>query len=151
MRTLKNVFVAISLLSALGALSIPAFAIRKAKWTSACDKGLGIRSGATAHDTDGAGYGMDDGRAGIACFQGAPQNWDARLTDSIDFMRSFENGEDRYLILLKPCRGSGGRYWDQRTFPKCPNAGPTIIAATPQTIRNYSTQELFNWVIDHIP
>lgn len=151
MRTLKNVFVAVSLLCALSAPSIPAFAISKVKWTSACDKGLGIRSGATANDTDGAGYGLDDGKAGFACFQAPPGNWDTRLADTIAFMRSFENGDGRYLIIMKICRGSAGRYWDNRTFPKCPTSGQTIIAATAQTMVNYSNQELAEWVINNIP
>ncbi|HWK94087.1 MAG TPA: hypothetical protein VNR39_01565 [Pseudolabrys sp.] len=142
---------AIAVMVPLTFLHAPAFAITQKQWSSVCQKHVGLRSGLSRTDTRGAGYGLDDGAEPLECFQAPPPNWDKRLEDTITFMLGFEDAADRYLIMLRPCRGNGGRYWEQRTFPKCPSAGPTVIASTEHTMGSYSVPELIRWVMHNIP
>ena len=76
MNTFKKVSYLSFILLAFLSFSHSASALPQQKWTKVCTDLLGLRSGASQTDTDGAGYGMDNGNnKAIECLRPAPKEW----------------------------------------------------------------------------
>jgi len=150
MRTFRNLCLAIAMFSSLAMAPLPAAALTQQQWTNVCMNFLGLRSGATAVDTNGAGYGMDNGNAvPMNCLQPPPANWDALLDTTIQLIKGFPNSGGRYLLIVNGCPGQAADY--PGAFPKCNHVNGVVQFATPQTMANYTVQQLINWVNATLP
>lgn len=117
MRVIRSVCFLTIFLGVSLTVNTPAFAISQEKWTSVCINFLGLRSAATQVDTNGAGYGMDDGNtAPLNCVRAAPDGWDATLTSTIDLIKGFANSGTQYLLIVGGCPGLARDY--PGAFPK---------------------------------
>lgn len=145
MRTLRNLAAAIATISALTVFNAPAFAISQQQWTNLCLNFHGLRSGATQADTNGAGYGMDNGNnVPMNCLQPPPPNWDNLLDTTLTLIKNFPNSGPRFLLIVSGCPGLAADY--QGAFPKCNTVTGNVVVATPQTLANYTVPQLVNWV-----
>lgn len=149
MRTFRSVCIALAVFSTLAAAT-PASALTQQQWTNVCVDFLGLRSGATAVDTNGAGYGMDNGNTvPMNCLQPPPANWDTLLNGTITLIKGFPNSGGRYLLIVNGCPGQAADY--PGAFPKCNHVSGNVVQATPQTLANYTVQQLIAWVNANIP
>lgn len=131
-------------------LSRPAAAINQEQWTNICVNFLGLRSAATPVDTNGAGYGMDNGNTvPMACLQAQPANWNTLLATTITLIKGFPNSDGRYLLIVGGCPGLTADY--PGAFPKCNTVTGAVVAATPNTLGNYTAQQLIDWVNATVP
>jgi hypothetical protein len=150
MRTTRSLCGVVIILSALAASNAPASALSQQQWTNVCMNFLGLRSGATQVDTNGAGYGMDNGNTvPLNCLQPAPQGWDTLLDGTLTTIKNFPNSGPQYLLIVGGCPGLSPDY--SGTFPKCNSVTGGVIAATPNTLANYTVPQLINWVNQNIP
>ncbi len=143
---------AVSLLVFSGSLgfSRPAAAIDQAQWYNICFNTLGLRSAATPTDTNGAGYGMDNGNlVPMDCFKAEPADWNTLLAETLARIKAFEGSGARFLLIVSTCPGLARDY--PGTFPKCNKVAGGVVAATPNTLDNYTVQQLFDWVNSNIP
>ena len=149
MRIIRNACVLVVLSAGALTLSTPASAVDQAKWTKVCTNFLGLRSAATQVDTNGAGYGMNDGNTvPMNCLRAPPDNWDTTLAATIDLIKGFPNSGTRYLLIVGDCPGLARDY--PGAFPKCNRVRGAVLAATPNTLANYTAAELVEWVINNI-
>ena len=150
MRIVRSLYFLTALLSAFMAFSAPASALTQLQWTNVCANFLGLRSAATQVDTNGAGYGMDNGNTvPLNCLQPAPQGWDNLLQSTIALIKGFENSGTRYLLIVSGCPGLANDY--PGAFPKCNNVNGGVVIATPNTLANYTDAQLIVWVNANIP
>jgi hypothetical protein len=149
MRAFRSICFLAILFGAIVAPNAPASAIAQAKWTNVCMNLLGLRSAATQVDTNGAGYGMDDGNTvPMNCLQPPPAGWDATLAATIDLIKGFPNSDNRYLLIVGGCPGLARDY--PGTFPKCNHVGGAVVVTTPNTLSHYTTAQLVAWVVVNI-
>lgn len=150
MRIFQRLCIALAVLSSLAIAAPPASALTQQQWTNVCVNFLGLRSGANAGDTNGAGYGMDNGNAApLNCLQPPPANWDQLLNGTITLIKNFPDSGGRYLLIVNRCPGQARDY--PGAFPKCNRVGGNVVQATPQTMANYTVPQLINWVNANIP
>lgn len=135
MRTTRHLCGVLIILSALAASNAPASALTQQQWTNVCMNFLGLRSGATQVDTNGAGYGMDNGNT--------------LLDTTLTTIKNFPNSGPRFLLIVGGCPGLSPDY--SGTFPKCNSVKGNVIAATPNTLANYTVNQLITWVNQNIP
>lgn len=137
-----------SLLTSLGTTG-SAFALDQTKWANVCTNFLGLRSAANQVDTAGAGYGMDNGnKVPMDCLRPAPANWDTLLAATVERIKAFPDSGGRFLVIVSGCPGVVADYPD--SFPKCNRVTGVVVVATPQTMNNYSSQQLIGWVVEHL-
>ncbi|NEO98861.1 MAG: hypothetical protein F6K58_09320 [Symploca sp. SIO2E9] len=122
--------------------------ITQGQLNTVCFEALGIRSGQSQTDTKGAGYGMDNGEISMACVRQSKTKWDELLQGTIKYIKEYPASDERYLLVLKTCRGTGEAY--ENTFRKCNSiTSPTIIAASDQ-LRGYTQTQLIEFVMKNI-
>lgn len=145
MRIFRSLCIVLTVLSALPAAVTSASALTQQQWTNVCMNFLGLRSGTTAVDVNGAGYGMDNGNTQpLNCLQLPPANWDTLLDTTITLIKGFPNSGTRYLLIVNGCPGLAPDY--PGAFPKCNHVTGNVVHATPQTLANYTVAQLVAWV-----
>ncbi len=145
MRIVRQLSVALAIVAALIAFNAPASALTQQQWTNVCLNFLGLRSGATAVDVNGAGYGMDNGNNNpMNCLQPPPANWDNILNTTLTLIKGFPNSGPRYLLIVNGCPGLAADY--PGAFPKCNHVNGNVVIATPLTLANYTVPQLVVWV-----
>lgn len=148
MRIVRQLAVALAIVAALTVFNAPAFAITQQQWRNICLNALGLRSAITQVDVGNAGFRMDDGVQPQDCLQPPPGNWNTRLRTTIEFIKNYPNSGNNYLLIVR-CIGTAERYGG--TFPKCNATQGPITAATPNTISNYTVDQLIDWVNANVP
>jgi len=129
----------------------PALALTQQQWMNVCTNFLGLRSGANPGDSTGAGFGMDDGNKDPRnCMRAPPTNWDSLLQETLATIKGFRDSGNRYLLIVTRCPGLSRDY--KNDFPKCNRVQgqDPVVAATPQTLANYTVQQLIQWVNAHV-
>lgn len=150
MRTFRNLCIALTVLANIALTTPQASALTQQQWTNVCMNFLGLRSGANAGDTNGAGYGMDNGNAvPLNCLRPPPDNWDTLLETTISLIKGFPNSGGRFLLIVDRCPGQAADY--PGAFPKCNHVNGAVQFATPQTMANYTVQQLIDWVNATLP
>jgi hypothetical protein len=151
MRLYRNAVFTASLLGVLMSFSGSASALTQRQWNNVCVNFLGLRSAAHQNDTNGAGYGMDDGNTvPMNCIRNPPPtHWDVLLAGTIEQIKAFPNSGTQYLLIVNHCPGQARDY--PSTFPKCNRVMGGVIHATPATLSHYSDQQLITWVEESIP
>ncbi|MDJ0643920.1 MAG: hypothetical protein QNJ15_13995 [Erythrobacter sp.] len=119
--------------------------ISDAQWLSINLNLLGLRSGETADDLDGASYAMNCNADRMA--RKRPEEWDDLLEGTVRTMHGFENRAGRFLQIVRPSHGKGQEY--QGCFPKC-SAKPNAVLAAVQ-FGDQSVADLVAWVEENIP
>lgn len=116
------------------------------QWIEVVLQSLGLRSGSTPTDFDGASYSMNmGGEFGPA--DPPPAGWEDRLTATCSLIKGFPGSGDRYLMIVKPSAGNSFEYPD--CFPKC-SSKPSSALATVQ-IGEATVEELADWVVANVP
>lgn len=116
------------------------------QWMEVVLQSLGLRSGASPTDFDGASYSMNMGGT-FGPADPPPEGWEERLTATCSLIKGFAGSGDRYLMVAKPSAGRSFEYPD--CFPKC-SSKPSSALATVQ-IGEATVEDLCNWVVANIP
>lgn len=124
-------------------------AISENKLRNLCLEVLGLRVAETPRDKDGAGFGLDNGTDPKTCQEQSPEDWDNLLNGTIDLIKGRENSGAGHLMIASQCHGTARE--TEGAFPVCAKVRGGVVAATPQTIRHYSADELVQWVIENLP
>ncbi len=139
-----------ALLTAFMAFSEPALALSNVQWTNVCTNFLGLRSAATQVGTAGAAYGMDNGNTvPLNGLRPPPAGWNELLSNMINLFKGFENSGTKYPLIVSGCPGLARDY--SGAFPICNRISGDVIAATPNTLANYTAAQLVEWLNANIP
>jgi hypothetical protein len=118
--------------------------ITEEQWNSICLNFIGLRSGASADDLNGASYAMD---CAVKIGAPMPANWDDLLMGTVNTIMSHEGYKKSYLMIVRPSTGTGESY--HGTFPKCSSKPTSVYDAI---LMGDSTEaELVEWVVLNIP
>lgn len=123
--------------------------IKQGQLDKICYDGIGLRSGQTATDVNGAGYGMDNDKSGIDCLRQDKGAWSKLLDGTLTLIKGFPGSEARYLLIVEKCRGLAADY--PGAFPKCNSVTnpKQVLAST--LIGTQTEDQLRSWVLQNIP